>query len=132
MIVKTIRELILKKRQSGLTYEQMSTDLSITKSTVQVVVNRKLKKIKKTQGPKRIISKSKELVIKRLIFKLNEKKSIVGNYWKIQTFQYLHQRYIDTNCVIIMNIESQTSVYNYRTYIKKRGSTVPEPGFQKI
>ena len=72
MIPETLRNLIISKRKQGLSYDAIARDLLITKSTVQVVICRRLSDTKKKTGPKKKINKKNQLSMKRYISKCNQ------------------------------------------------------------
>lgn len=79
MIPEIIRKLILEKRENGSTYSQIAADLHVTKSTVQMVINRKMKVNKRAPGPKKLIGKAKGLSMKRLISKFHKNQEKINS-----------------------------------------------------
>ena len=101
MIPKCIRDLIISKRKDGCTYESIATNLNITKSTVQLILTRKLSTNKKKTGPKNKIQKKDRLAIKRYIARSNSESKKV------------------TSPSIIANCNLNTSVSTVQREVKK-------------
>ena len=60
------KEIItIVKRKSGDSYNKIASDLCLTKSTVQCIVNTNYNKVKKRRGPKKKINKRQAMQIKR-------------------------------------------------------------------
>lgn len=72
MISEILRNLIISQRKQGCSYNNISKNLDISKSTVQLVLTRKLSANKSKTGPKNKIDKKHQLSIKRYISKTND------------------------------------------------------------
>lgn len=67
-----IRQLILLKRNSGLSYAEIATELNMTKGAVQSVANYKLKSKKRKTGPKFKIDKKNSFLMRKFCNKTIE------------------------------------------------------------
>lgn len=86
-----IRNLVIEKRNKNYSYGKIAEELNLTKSSVALIIKRKLKVIKKKVGPKYKVDKRKSLKIRRFIAQANEK----GN--KVNCTTILNETNIDLN-----------------------------------